>query len=63
MPFIDLEPKREEEVEDMAPKLKVDFKERHRKHLNEALPPASSSVKKVYPEASRQEPALKALVL
>lgn len=63
MPFIDLEPKEEEEVEDMAHKLKVDFRERHRKHLNEALLPASSLAKKVYPEAFRQEPALNALVL
>lgn len=63
VPFIDLEPKEEEEVEDMAPKLKVDFKERHRKHLIEALHPASSPAKKVYPDASRQEPALNALVL
>lgn len=63
VPFINLEPKEEEEVEDMAPKLKVDFKERYRKHLNKALPLASSPAKKVYPEASCQEPALNAIVL
>lgn len=51
VPFIDLELEKEEEVKDMAPKLKVGFKERHRKHLSEALPVAHPPTKKVYPKA------------
>lgn len=51
MPFIDLELEKKEEVKDMAPKLKAGFKERHRKHLSEALPIASSPAKKVCPKA------------
>lgn len=51
MPFIELELEKEEEVKDMAPKLKAGFKERHRKHLSEALPVAPPPTKKVYPKA------------
>ena len=38
--FINLEPEEEETAEEMALRLKVGFKERHRKHLNKALPSA-----------------------
>lgn len=51
VPFIDLELEKEEKVKDMAPKLKVGFKERHRKHLSEAFPVAPSPTKKVYLKA------------
>lgn len=51
VPFIDLELEKEEEVKDMTPKLKAGFKERHRKHLSEALPVAPPPAKKVCPKA------------
>lgn len=63
MPFINLEPKKEEEAEEMAPKLKIDFKERHRKRFNKAFLVAPPSAKKSYPEAPREEPVLDASVV
>lgn len=47
----------------MAHKLKAGFKERHHKHLNEALPATLPPAKKVCPEAPRQEPVLNAPVV
>lgn len=56
MPFINLEPKEEEEAKEMAPKLKVNFKEKHCKRLNKALHVAPPPAKKNYPKAPREEP-------
>lgn len=55
MPFINLEPE-EEGKEEMTPKLKVGFKERHRKSLNEALLATPLPTKKIRSEAHREEP-------
>lgn len=54
--FINLEPEEEETTEEMAPILKVGFKERHRKHLNKALPAAPPPTKKSCLEAPHEEP-------
>ncbi|KAL6330385.1 hypothetical protein AAG906_040314 [Vitis piasezkii] len=46
VPFIDLELEEEEETEDMAPNMRVGFKERQHKRISEALLATLSSVKK-----------------
>lgn len=55
--FINLEPEEEEETEDMAPNLRVGFKERHCKRIFEALLAILLPVKKSRPEASCEESA------
>lgn len=62
MPYINLEPEGEEE-EDMASRLKVGFKERHRKCLSEALPTTPLPAKKSHPKAPREELALEAPIV
>lgn len=52
MSYINLEPEKEEKI---ALRLKVDFKERHHKHLFEALLVAPLTAKKSRPEAPREE--------
>ncbi|RVX18164.1 hypothetical protein CK203_003920 [Vitis vinifera] len=62
VPYINLEPEGEEE-EDMASRLKVGFKERHRKCLSEALPTTPLPAKKSHPKAPREELALEAPIV
>lgn len=49
MPFIDLELEEEEETEDMAPNMRVGFKERQQKRISKALLATLSFVKKSHP--------------
>lgn len=57
VPFIDLKPEKEEAIKEMAPNLKVDFKERHRKRLVDALLATPPPAKKSLLEAPREEQA------
>ena len=50
--YINLEPEKEEKI---ALRLKVDFKERHHKHLFEALLVTPLTAKKSRPEAPHEE--------
>ena len=63
MPFINLELEEEETAKNMAFRLKVGFKERHRKRFNEALPVVPPPAKKSYPEAPHEEPIPNTLVV
>lgn len=57
VPFINLDPEREEK-EEIALRLAANFKERHHKHLSEALPAAAlPTMTKSSPEAPHEEPA------
>lgn len=58
VPFIDLKPEKEEATKEMAPNLRVDFKERHRKRLLNALLATPPPTKKSLLEAPREEQAL-----
>ena len=52
-----MNPKEKKKKKEMAPRLKVSFKERHCKHLFEAFPTALLPAKKSRLEAPREESA------
>ena len=59
--ILELEEEEEEEKEaQMAPNLRVGFKERHCKRLSEALPTTPPPAKKTRLEVSHEEPILDA---